>query len=31
VILGAVFYGLNNTPVHQAGTSSSREPGSASL
>jgi hypothetical protein len=25
VILGAVFYGLNNTPVHQAGTSSTAQ------
>jgi hypothetical protein len=24
-ILGAVFYGLNNTPVHQAGTSSTAQ------
>jgi hypothetical protein len=25
VILGAVFYGLNNTPIHQAGTSSTAQ------
>ena len=25
VILGAVFYGLNNSPVHQAGTSSTAQ------
>jgi hypothetical protein len=25
VIVGAVFYGLNNTPVHQAGTSSTAQ------
>ena len=25
VILGALFYGLNNTPVHQAGTSSTAQ------
>jgi len=29
VILGAVFYGLNNSPVHQAGTSSSTAQNSA--
>jgi hypothetical protein len=25
VILGAVFYGLNNSPIHQAGTSSTAQ------